>query len=77
VENPRSTISRKHAFKKTLVKKGATLGANATIRCGITIGKQAFIGAGAVGHPRCSGSCPGLWEPRRSKGMGLPLWGET
>ena len=37
-----------HAFKKTLVKKGATLGANATIRCGITIGKQAFIGAGAM-----------------------------
>ena len=48
VENPRSAVSRKHAFKKTLVKKGATLGANATIRCGITIGSHAFIGAGAV-----------------------------
>jgi UDP-2-acetamido-3-amino-2,3-dideoxy-glucuronate N-acetyltransferase len=48
VENPRSIVSRKHAFKKTLVKKGATLGANATIRCGITIGSQAFIGAGAM-----------------------------
>ncbi len=48
IENPRSAVSRKHAFKKTLVKKGATLGANATIRCGITIGSQAFIGAGAM-----------------------------
>jgi UDP-2-acetamido-3-amino-2,3-dideoxy-glucuronate N-acetyltransferase len=48
VENPRSAVSRKHAFKKTLVKKGATLGANATIRCGITIGSHAFIGAGAM-----------------------------
>ncbi len=48
VENPRSSVSRKHAFKKTLVRKGATLGANATIRCGITIGSYAFIGAGAV-----------------------------
>lgn len=48
VENPRSAVSRKHALKKTLVKKGATLGANATIRCGITIGSHAFVGAGAV-----------------------------
>jgi UDP-2-acetamido-3-amino-2,3-dideoxy-glucuronate N-acetyltransferase len=48
IDNPRSAISRKHAFKKTLVKKGATLGANATIRCGITIGSLAFIGAGSV-----------------------------
>jgi UDP-2-acetamido-3-amino-2,3-dideoxy-glucuronate N-acetyltransferase len=48
VINPRSAISRKHEFKRTLVKKGATIGANATILCGITIGKYAFIGAGAV-----------------------------
>ena len=48
VENPRSAVSRKHAFKKTLVRKSATLEVNATIHCGITIGKQAFIGAGAV-----------------------------
>ena len=48
VINPRSHISRKHEFKKTLVKKGATLGANSTIVCGITIGKHAFIGAGSV-----------------------------
>ena len=48
VINPRSHIPRKHEFKKTLIKKGATIGANATIVCGHSIGKYAFIGAGAV-----------------------------
>ena len=48
VHNPRSEIIRKNEYKKTLIKKGATLGANCTIVCGVTIGKFAFIGAGAV-----------------------------
>jgi UDP-2-acetamido-3-amino-2,3-dideoxy-glucuronate N-acetyltransferase len=48
VTNPRSFIERKHEFKPTLVKKGATIGANATILCGITIGEYAMVGAGAV-----------------------------
>lgn len=48
VINPRSRISRKHELKPTLVKKGATIGANATIICGNTIGGHAFVGAGAV-----------------------------
>ena len=48
VINPRSAISRKEEFKKTLIKKGASIGANATIVCGNTIGEYAFIGAGAV-----------------------------
>ena len=48
VLNPRSAVSRKHEYRKTRVKKGATIGANATILCGITIGTYAFIGAGAV-----------------------------
>ena len=48
VYNPRSHISRKSEYRKTLVKTGATLGANATIICGVTIGEYAFIGAGAV-----------------------------
>lgn len=48
VINPRSAIARKNEYKPTLVKKGATIGANATIVCGITIGRFAFIGAGAV-----------------------------
>src|SRR5512139_314251 len=48
VFNPRSFISRKKEFRKTLVKKGATIGANVTIICGNTVGKFAFIGAGSV-----------------------------
>jgi UDP-2-acetamido-3-amino-2,3-dideoxy-glucuronate N-acetyltransferase len=48
VSNPRSAISRKAQFKKTLVKRGATIGANASIICGNTIGEYAMIGAGAV-----------------------------
>ena len=48
VINPRSRIERKDEFKKTLVKKGASLGANCTIVCGTTIGRYAFVGAGAV-----------------------------
>ena len=48
VNNPRSEIVRKQEYRKTLVKKGATLGANCTIVCGVTLGKFAFIGAGAV-----------------------------
>jgi len=48
VINPRSFISRKDEFKPTLVKKGATIGANATVVCGNTIGKYAMVGAGAV-----------------------------
>lgn len=48
VYNPRSLIERKSEYRDTLVKKGATLGANCTIVCGCTIGEYAFIGAGAV-----------------------------
>jgi UDP-2-acetamido-3-amino-2,3-dideoxy-glucuronate N-acetyltransferase len=48
VINPRSGIERKSEYKKTVVKKGATIGANATIVCGVTIGRHAFIAAGAV-----------------------------
>jgi UDP-2-acetamido-3-amino-2,3-dideoxy-glucuronate N-acetyltransferase len=48
VTNPRSHINRKNEYKRTLVKKGATIGANATVICGITIGKFSLIGAGSV-----------------------------
>jgi len=48
VYNPRSAVSRKNEYRNTLVKKGATLGANCTIVCGVEIGQYAFIGAGAV-----------------------------
>tara|TARA_B100001248_G_C27372096_1_gene452201 strand:+ start:189 stop:818 length:630 start_codon:yes stop_codon:yes gene_type:complete len=48
VINPRSKIERKAEYKKTLVKSGATLGANSTVICGLTIGENAFVAAGAV-----------------------------
>ncbi|MEX2353822.1 MAG: acyltransferase [Gammaproteobacteria bacterium] len=48
VYNPRAAVSRKDEYRDTLVKKGATLGANCTIVCGVSIGEYAFIGAGAV-----------------------------
>ena len=48
VYNPRSLIERKDEYRDTLVKRGATLGANCTIVCGVTIGEHAFVGAGAV-----------------------------
>lgn len=48
VVNPRSHVSRKHEYRRTLVRRGASIGANATIVCGTTLGEYAFVGAGAV-----------------------------
>ena len=48
VRNPRGAVNRQHAFEPTLVKQGASVGANATIRCGVTLGRYSFIAAGAV-----------------------------
>jgi UDP-2-acetamido-3-amino-2,3-dideoxy-glucuronate N-acetyltransferase len=48
VLNPRSHVSRKHAYQQTWVKRGASIGANATVICGVTLGEFAFVGAGAV-----------------------------
>jgi len=48
VYNPRSAVTRKDEYRDTLVKRGATLGANCTVVCGITIGEHAFVAAGAV-----------------------------
>lgn len=48
VYNPRALVQRKDEFRNTLIKKGATLGANCTIVCGLTVGEYAFVGAGAV-----------------------------
>lgn len=83
VFNPRCEFPRKNEYKKTIVKKGATFGANSTILCGITIGEYAFIGAGAVviadvkpfalmvGNPaRHVG-----WMSRFGKRLDLPLQG--
>ena len=48
VHNPRAAVARKSEYRRTLVKQGATLGANCTLVCGVTIGRFAFVGAGAV-----------------------------
>jgi UDP-2-acetamido-3-amino-2,3-dideoxy-glucuronate N-acetyltransferase len=48
VYNPRAAVSRKDEYRDTLIRQGATLGANSTIVCGVTVGRYAFIGAGAV-----------------------------
>jgi UDP-2-acetamido-3-amino-2,3-dideoxy-glucuronate N-acetyltransferase len=48
VVNPRSHVSRKDEYRKTLVRRGASIGANATIVCGVTLGEYSFVGAGAV-----------------------------
>ena len=48
VLNPRSHVSRKHEYRRTLVRRGASIGANATIVCGVTLGEYCMVGAGAV-----------------------------
>jgi UDP-2-acetamido-3-amino-2,3-dideoxy-glucuronate N-acetyltransferase len=48
VINPRAFLERKHEYKKTVVKKGTSIGANATIVCGTTLGEYSFVGAGSV-----------------------------
>lgn len=48
VTNPRSHVSRRHEYQATFVRQGATIGANATVVCGVTLGECAFVGAGAV-----------------------------
>jgi len=68
VINPRSFIERKNEFKKTLVQKGATIGANATIICGIEIGPFAMIGAGAVVTKNISAHSLVVGNPARHAG---------
>ncbi|MBT8189967.1 MAG: N-acetyltransferase [Saprospiraceae bacterium] len=85
VINPRSAISRKSEYRTTIIKKGASIGANATIICGITIGQYAFIGAGAVvtrnvkdyqlvkGNP----ARPSGWMSRHGHKLGFNASGEA
>lgn len=68
VINPRSSITRKHEYKTTLVKKGASIGANATIVCGNEIGKYSFIGAGAVVTKPVPDFALMVGNPARQKG---------
>jgi UDP-2-acetamido-3-amino-2,3-dideoxy-glucuronate N-acetyltransferase len=84
VYNPRSGVSRKDQYRDTLVKKGATLGANCTIVCGVTIGQYAFIGAGAVINKNVPDfalmvGVPAKqigWMSRYGEKLELPLTGE-
>ncbi len=68
VINPRSAVSRKHEYMKTLVRKGASIGANATIVCGNEIGAFAFIGAGAVVTKPVPAYALVVGNPARQKG---------
>jgi UDP-2-acetamido-3-amino-2,3-dideoxy-glucuronate N-acetyltransferase len=85
VFNPRSEISRKDEYRNTLVKKGATLGANCTIVCGNTIGEYAFIGAGSVVTTNVKpfalmAGVPAKqigWMSRFGEKLDLPLKGNT
>ena len=68
VVNPRAAVSRKNEFRKTLVRRGATIGANATVICGITIGNYAIIGAGAVVTRNVPGHALMVGTPARRTG---------
>lgn len=85
VYNPRGLIERKDQYRETLVKRGATLGANCTIVCGITIGAYAFVGAGAVVNKDVPDYALVVGVPGRQRGwmsafgeqLDLPLSGEA
>ena len=85
VYNPRSLIERKSEYRNTLVKKGATLGANCTIVCGTTIGEYAFVGAGAVVNKDVKPYALMVGVPARQVGwmseygeqLNLPLQGQA
>jgi UDP-2-acetamido-3-amino-2,3-dideoxy-glucuronate N-acetyltransferase len=68
VINPRSAVSRKSEYKTTLIKKGASIGANATIVCGVTLGEYCFIGAGAVVTKNVPAYALMVGNPARQKG---------
>ncbi len=81
VYNPRAFVERKNEFLQTLIKRGATIGANATIICGVTIGKYALIGAGAVIKTNVPDYAIVVGVPGKQKGWackcGVPLKKKT
>jgi UDP-2-acetamido-3-amino-2,3-dideoxy-glucuronate N-acetyltransferase len=85
VYNPRSAVTRKDEYRRTVVRRGATLGANCTIVCGTTIGSHAFVGAGAVVNRDVPDFALVLgvparqvaWMSRFGERLALPLEGDT
>jgi UDP-2-acetamido-3-amino-2,3-dideoxy-glucuronate N-acetyltransferase len=85
VYNPRAAVVRKDEDRRTLIKRGATLGANCTIVCGVTVGEYAFVGAGAVVNRDVPAFALMLGVPARQKGwmsqfgerLDLPLTGNA
>ena len=75
VYNPRAAVARKSEYRRTLVKSGASLGANCTIVCGVTIGQNAFIGAGAVVQKDVPGFALMVGVPARQIGW-MSRYGE-
>ncbi len=75
VINPRSHVVRKHEYKRTLIKKGASIGANATIICGNIIGSYAFVGAGAVVNCDVPDFALMVGVPAKQKGW-IDVYGE-
>jgi UDP-2-acetamido-3-amino-2,3-dideoxy-glucuronate N-acetyltransferase len=84
VYNPRSAITRKNEYRKTLVRRGATLGANCTIVCGVTVGEYAFVAAGAVINRNVKpyalmAGVPARhigWMSRQGERLDIPLTGD-
>ena len=85
VYNPRSAVIRKHEYRPTLVRTGATLGANCTVVCGVTVGRHAFVGAGALVNRDVPDFALMLGVPARQSGwmsrqgvrLSLPLTGDA
>lgn len=75
VYNPRAAVPRKVEYRKTLVKKGVTIGANATVICGVTLGEFCFIGAGAVVNTNVKPYALMLGVPARQAGW-MSIFGE-
>jgi len=75
VYNPRAEVSRKDEYRNTLIRRGATLGANSTIVCGVTVGEYAFVGAGAVINRDVPAFALMVGVPARQAGW-MSLFGE-
>ena len=74
VINPRSHVNRKDEYKTTLIRQGSSVGANATIVCGVILGKYCFVGAGAVVTRDIPDFALVYGNPARISGLDVPMW---